>query len=77
MRIRELREAAGLSQEKLAGLLGYKYQSTIAMIESGERKLPIDKLPRIAEVLGCEIADLFGKKETSAEVSDTCGNSET
>ena len=59
MKIKELREQAGISQEKLATELGYKYQSTISMIENGERKLPTDKIPLLAKVLNCSIEDLF------------------
>lgn len=59
MDIRKLRKKAGYSQKTLAGLVGYKHQSTIAMIETGKRKVPTDKIPKFAEVLGCGIADLF------------------
>ncbi len=65
MKIKELREKKGITQETLAKELGYKYQSAIAMIESGERRLPVDKLPIVAEVLGCQIADLFEKNNPS------------
>lgn len=59
MNLKELREKAGVSQEKLATELGYKHQSAISMIENGERKIPTDKIPLLAKVLNCSIEDLF------------------
>ena len=59
MRLKELREKAGVSQERLATELGYKYQSAISMIENGERQLPSEKLPLLAKVLNCSIEELF------------------
>ena len=57
--IRRHREARGLTQGQLARAMGYHSQSIVAMWESGERKPPSDKLPRLARVLGCRIEDLF------------------
>lgn len=65
MKIRELRIRAGLTQQAVSEGLGYRHQSTVAMIESGERKLPVDKIPLLANILGCEIAELF-EDETKA-----------
>ena len=61
MKIKELRKKAGISQRQLATSIGYKHQSTVAMIESGQRKIPADKIPILAKALHCEISDLFEK----------------
>lgn len=61
-KLKELREKKKLSQYKVAEILGVA-QSTVAMWESGTNIPTADKLPRIAEVLGCSIDELFGKKK--------------
>lgn len=50
-RIRELRQAANMTQKELAEQMGYKVNSIVAMWESGERKPPSNLLPRLATVL--------------------------
>lgn len=57
-RLREWREAAGLSQEDLAERLGTTAQ-TISRKETGARTLTLDELDQIAPVLGCRPADLL------------------
>lgn len=58
MRIRELREAAELTQGQLATQLGLS-QCTISAWET-EVYLPKSRqLPVLARVFGCEINDLF------------------
>lgn len=61
--IRSLREAAGLTQVELAAELGYQSSSIVTMWESGDRKVPSDKLPQLARILGCTINDLFEDNE--------------
>ena len=67
LKLKEVREKAGVSQEKLAAELGYKHQSTISMIENGERKIPSDKIPLLAKVLGCSIEELYGEESKREE----------
>lgn len=58
MRIRELREAAGLTQKQLAEYMGVM-QSAISSWEN-ETYLPkVRQLPLLAAVLGVSISDLF------------------
>lgn len=58
MCIKARREAAGLVQEELAGLMGV-VQGAVANWEN-EVSLPKARdLPRLAQVLGCSISDLF------------------
>ncbi len=72
-RIRERREALGLSQADLAKLLGYSDRSTIAKIESGINDITQSKIEAFAQVLQTTPAYLMGwdKEFTSlqAEVS--------
>lgn len=57
-RLRELREAAGLSQAEVAARLG-KPQSSWSSWELGTTAPNIEWLERVAVVLGCDIAELF------------------
>lgn len=62
-RIRELREAAGLSQEQLAAkiqLAGLNLnQKAISRIETGERVVPDFELLYFSEVLGVPIGSIL------------------
>lgn len=61
MRIKELREPLELTQEDIAEKLKVK-RTTVSMWETGEAFPRADKLPQLAEILGCKIDDLFDKK---------------
>lgn len=58
MRIRELRERLGISQAELARRMGVKHTSVIQW-ETGKAMPAAAKLPKLAEVLGVEIGELF------------------
>ena len=60
-KFKELRKGKGLTQSGLAKLLGVE-QATVAMWEVGTNNPTADKLPKIAEILGCTIDDLFGRE---------------
>lgn len=57
--LRELRQAAGLSQEKLAELAGTS-QPQINKLEAGQRKMTVDWAVKLAKPLGVEPAVLLG-----------------
>lgn len=61
MRIRELRIKAGLTQSRLAQLLG-QTQQAVARWEAGEAMPRSDKLQQLAEILDCSIDDLYRKE---------------
>ena len=61
MRIKELCEAKGLTQRYLANQLGID-SSTVAKWVIGENIPRADKLPRLAQLLGCTIDELFEKE---------------
>lgn len=55
-RIRRAREAAQMSQEQLAHYLGYSSPATISLYESGQRRISIVDLQRIADHLGLPVS---------------------
>lgn len=57
-RIRELRRAAGISQEALADIAGL-HRTYIGGIERGERNVSVVNLLLIAKALKVDPADLF------------------
>ncbi|MBR6826274.1 MAG: helix-turn-helix transcriptional regulator [Oscillospiraceae bacterium] len=62
-RIRERREALGLSQLELALKLGYTDRSTIAKLEAGVNNLNAKKLVRFAEALQTTVPYLMGLED--------------
>ena len=57
-RIRELRTAAGLSQEKLALAAGLD-RTYIASVEKGKRNISIVNLEKIVTALDCTFTEFF------------------
>lgn len=51
-RIRSAREAAGLSQQELAERIGYSSAGTISYLESGERRITVSDIQKLAHALG-------------------------
>lgn len=66
--MRELRQAAGLSQEKLAELAGTS-QPQINKLETGQRKMTVDWAVKLAQPLGVEPAVLLGLDLPAAPVT--------
>lgn len=58
--IRETREKLGLSQDRLAELLGVG-QSYVSAIERGAADIRVSMVSRFAEVLGLDFPDLLAK----------------
>lgn len=58
-RIRELRQMQGITQAQLAQKMKLKSASTITMWESGDRNPTSEILPRLADVFGCSIDELY------------------
>ncbi|MBQ9041686.1 MAG: helix-turn-helix transcriptional regulator [Eggerthellaceae bacterium] len=63
-RIRELRKANGLSQQKLALMVNVE-RSYLAKLEQGKRNPSIDCLEKIAGGLDVTLSELFAGLETS------------
>jgi len=58
-RVRELREAKGLSQEQFADKCGLD-RTYISGIERGRRNVSLQNIEILAKALGVMIAELFG-----------------
>ncbi len=57
-RIRELRQAAGISQEELAARAAL-HRNYVGSIERGERDVGLNALQRLTAALGVSLADFF------------------
>jgi len=56
--IRRMREARGLTQEKLAALADL-HRAYIGQIERGEKNIGLQNLEKIAKALGVHVRDLL------------------
>jgi transcriptional regulator with XRE-family HTH domain len=68
-RLREAREAAGLSQGQAAKLLAM-HRPTISEIEAGRRKVSGDELVRFAELYGATVEWLTSASENADPAED-------
>ncbi|UWZ37979.1 helix-turn-helix transcriptional regulator [Dactylosporangium roseum] len=59
-RVRNLRQARGLSQEELAELAGV-HRTYMSSLERGQRNVGLDNILAIAAALGVPAADLFAE----------------
>jgi len=67
-KIRKIREQRGLSQAKLAELIGAT-QSGIGKYERAERQVTLPVLEKIAEALQCTVADLIQNDNNSQTIA--------
>jgi transcriptional regulator with XRE-family HTH domain len=58
LRVRQLRELRGLSQEDLAHAAGL-HRTVVGFVERAEREIGISQLWPLASSLGVSVADLF------------------
>ena len=65
LKLRELREARGLSQRKLADAIGVT-PGTVALWELGLRNLSMQNLIALADLFGCTIDRLLGRDGQSS-----------
>lgn len=63
MRIKQLREAAGMSQRELGERIGISGPA-VAMWESGENRPSLTNLEKLADVLGVSIDAILGRDPT-------------
>jgi transcriptional regulator with XRE-family HTH domain len=64
-RLAHLRKAQGMTQVQLAELLDVSQQA-ITAYESGQRRVPISTLPRLATLLGTSVEALIGQPARAA-----------
>lgn len=70
MRIKELRETAGLTQKAVAEKIGISPQR-FCNYENGLRDTPTDLIPPLRRALGCTYCELFGEEVGSDEQNET------
>ena len=58
MRIKEIREARGMTRKQIADAVGVS-EVAVYYWENGRQKPSADKLPKLAELLGCTIDELY------------------
>ncbi len=58
LRLREVREKAGISQEKLAEIAGL-HRTYVSSVERGKRNISIENIERLAQALGTTMAQLM------------------
>lgn len=68
-KIKEMREKEGLSQKDLAEKLGYESSTAISLIESGDRKVSVSDLEKIADILNKDIKYFLGKEGEAMDVN--------
>jgi len=61
LNLKEKRESLNLTQQDIAEKLNIS-RTTVSMWETGDSNPRTDKLPQLAELLGCSIDDLFRGK---------------
>lgn len=66
MRIREIRKERGMTQKELAQVVGVD-QSAVAQWESGASGPHRNKLPKLAQALGCSIDALLAENPESGD----------
>lgn len=68
MRIKELREAAGLTQAEVARVMGVD-PAAVARWDTGQLLPRAAKLPRLADLFGCTIDALYGRESPPERTS--------
>lgn len=66
--IRKAREEAEISQKELAKAAGFESATAISLIESGERKVAVEVLKKIADVLHTDFMSLLGTPQKKPDI---------
>ncbi len=67
-RIKDAREAAGLSQKDLAQELGYESPTAISYLESGERKVSVVDLEKLSRLLDKDVRYFLGQEDAQLNI---------
>ncbi|MBY0458655.1 MAG: helix-turn-helix domain-containing protein [Gemmataceae bacterium] len=67
-RLREVREGAGLSQEKLAELATL-HRTYVSSVERGKRNISLENIERLAVALGVSLRDLMPADAPAAKAT--------
>jgi len=73
LRLKELREAKGLTQVALAGLVGCRGATINDLENHKSRRIDLDLLGRLARALSVEPGELFGEAGRTPARSNTRG----
>ena len=68
-RVKEARKLAGLSQGRVAKILGL-HRPSISEMEAGNRRVSADELARLAEIYDVGVAWLLGESPDTFDVGD-------
>ena len=52
--LRDAIQASELTQREIAARAGFKHSNIISMLKSGETRIPLDRIPALAAVLGLD-----------------------
>ena len=75
IKLKELREKAGFSQQALANKIGVS-QSTIGMWESGKREPNFETTSKLADFFNCSTDYLLGKSDVPTSLDEQLANEE-
>ena len=64
-KIKSARESAKMSQKDLAEKVGFESATALSLIETGNRKISIDVLQKIAEIFHLNLNYFLGNEETN------------
>lgn len=68
VKLRELRESSGKTQEEMAELIGLSSANAYSLKERGERKFSLDEAKIIADSFNLRIEDIFFASEITNSV---------
>lgn len=63
-KIKSARESANMSQKDLAEKVGFESATALSLIETGDRKISIEVLQKIAEIFHLNLNYFLGKDDT-------------
>lgn len=63
LRVRALREKAGMTQIELANMVGYRDSTSVTFIEQGRNNMKPDAMVLLCTALGTSPNELFGWEE--------------
>ena len=66
--VKKIREAKGITQEKLAEQLGYSHKSSINKIEMDKSDISTIKLIELSDALGVSPLEILGIKYSTVEI---------
>lgn len=67
-RIKESRDEVNMSQKELAEKLGFDSATAISLIESGDRRISVEQLEKVAQIFHKDIKFFLGQEEQKADI---------